>query len=170
MSLRFLLPLILLLPAAWPHAAPAPAPRVGEAEVRETHGGLPCFTISQREEQRTGAPDFQAVTVYDPSSKPRAKMWSMAMPPDRTFPVMFSMCIPYAGRVQALPQTKAATLQAGKVYEVYIEVRPGGAPNQPRGDGARFCLATQPDGSVAVRHIGADMHEGRNLYGCAAVK
>jgi hypothetical protein len=168
MSLRFFLSLILLLPAAWLHAAAAP--RSGEALVRETGSGLPCFTISQAEERMAGAPNFQAVTVYDSSARPRAKMWAMAMPPDRTFPVMFSMCIPYAGRVQALPQTKAATLQAGKVYEVWIDVRPGGAPGQPRGYGARFCLAKQRDGSVAVRHIGADIHEGRNPYGCAAPK
>ncbi|MDB5933897.1 MAG: hypothetical protein JWQ01_1241 [Massilia sp.] len=166
MSFRVFLLLIVLLPAAWLHAATAP--RVGEAQVRETKGGLPCFTISEREEERAGAPNFQAVTVYDPAARPRAKMWAMAMPPDRTFPVLFSMCIPYAGRVQALPQTKAAVLQTGRVYEVYIDVRPGGGPSQPRGYGARFCLAKQRDGSVMVRHIGADAHEGHNLYGCAA--
>jgi hypothetical protein len=170
MSLRFLVPLILLLPPPWPQAAQAPAPRLGEAEVRETKGGLPCFTISQREEQRGGAPDFQAVTVYDPSSRPRAKMWTMAMPPDRTFPVLFSMCIPYAGRVQSLPQTMSVMLETGKVYEVVIDARPGGGPNQPRGYGARFCLAKQPDGSVQVRHIGAGAQEGRNLYGCVQPK
>jgi hypothetical protein len=167
MSFRFLVPLILLLPAL-PHAAPAP--RIGEAEVRETRGGLPCFTISEREERRGGAPNFQAVTVYDPSARPRARMWAMSMPADRTFPVLFSMCIPYAGRVQALPQTKAATLESGKLYEVYIDVRSGGGPNQPRGYGARFCLAKQRDGSVVVRHIATGAQEGHNLYGCVPPK
>ncbi|MES2757430.1 MAG: hypothetical protein V4693_08655 [Pseudomonadota bacterium] len=170
MSFRFIIPIILLLAATGAHAAPAPAPRTGEAEVRETRGGLPCFTISQREEERGGAPDFQAVTVYDPSSRPRAKMWTMAMPPDRTFPVLFSMCIPYAGRVQSLPQTKSVMLETGKVYEVHIDVRPGGGPNQPRAYGARFCLAKQRDGGVLVRHIGAGAQEGRNLYGCIVSK
>ncbi len=168
MSVRFLFPLILLLPAAWPHAAPAP--RSGEAAVRETKGGLPCFTISQREEQRGGAPDFQAVTVFDPSSRPRAKMWTMEMPPDRTFPVLFTMCIPYAGRVQSLPQTKSVMLENGKVYEVQIDVRPGGGPNQPRRYDARFCLAKQRDGNVQVRHIANGEPEGRNLYGCVPPK
>jgi hypothetical protein len=165
---RVFLSFILLLSATC--ACAAPTPRTGEAEVRETGTGLPCFTISEREERRSGAPDFEAVTVYDPSSKPRAKMWTMSMPPSRTFPVLFSMCIPYAGRVQSLPQTAAATLETGKVYEVVIDVRAGDTPNRPRGYGARFCLAKQRDGSVTVHHIGAGAHEGRNAYGCVVPK
>ncbi len=167
MSFRNLLPLILSLPVALAHAAPAP--RAGEAQVRESSTGLPCFTITEREERLGGAPDFQAITVYDASARPRSKMWTMAMPPDRTFPVLYSMCIPYGGRVQALPQTKSVVLQAGKLYEVWIDVR-GAAAGQPRGYGARFCLTKQRDGGVAVRHIGADVREGRDLYGCASPK
>jgi len=168
MSFRIFTPLILLLWTAW--AGAAPAQRIGEAEVRETKNGLPCFTISEREERLGGAPNFEAISVVDPSARPRAKMWSMAMPRHRTFPVLFSMCIPYAGRVQSLPQTAAATLATGKVYEVTIDVRAGDTPNQPRGYAARFCLAKQPDGNVIVHHIGVGAHEGRNLYGCIVPK
>jgi hypothetical protein len=168
MSFRLFPPLILLLAASG--ACAAPAPRIGEAEVRETSSGLPCFTISEREERRGGAPDFEAVTVYDPAARPRVRMWTMSMPPNRTFPVLFSMCIPYAGRVQSLPQTAAATLKTGRVYEVYIDVRGGGKPNQPRGYGARFCLAKQAGGGVVVRHIDPGAQEGRNLYGCIVPK
>jgi hypothetical protein len=168
MLFRVFFPLILLLPATW--ACAAPAPRTGEAEVRESSSGLPCFTISEREERRGGAPNFDAITVYDPSARPRAKMWAMTMPANRTFPVLFSMCVPYGGRVQSLPQTAAATLEPGKVYEVYIDVRASDTPDQPRGYGARFCLAKQRDGSVVVHHIGAGAHEGRHLYGCAVPK
>ena len=107
----------------------------------------------------------------------------MSMPPTRTFPVMFSMCIPYAGRVQSLPQTKAAMLEVGKVYEVVIDVKSGNGrattatattttttkpPSQPRDYSARFCLAKQRDGTMSVRHIGALALEGRNVYGCMA--
>lgn len=168
MSSHLFIPLTLLLSAAWAHAAPAP--RTGEAEVRGTSSGLPCFTISEREERQNGAPNFQAISVYESSARPRTKMWTMSMPAQRTFPVLFSMCIPYAGRVQSLPQTAAATLEPGKVYEVHIDVRAGGAPNQPRGYGARFCLAKQRDGSVIVQHILAGAQEGRNLYGCVVPK
>jgi hypothetical protein len=168
MSFRHFILLIPLFAAAC--ASASPPPRTGEAEVRETSNGLPCFTIAEREERLGGAPNFESVTVYDNSARPRAKMWTMSMPPTRTFPVLYSMCIPYAGRVQSLPQTRAATLEAGKVYEVYIDVRGGNGPNRPRGYGARFCLAKQRDGSVIVRNIGAGAHEGRNAYGCVVPK
>jgi hypothetical protein len=141
--------LILLLAGAV--ASAAPAARTGEAAVRETSSGLPCFTITEREEKR-GTPNFQAVAVYDISARPKVKMWVMSMPPDRTFPVLFSMCVPYGGRVQSLPQTVSTTLQQGKLYEVSIDVRPGGTPGLPRSYAARFCLAKQRDGSVALRH------------------
>jgi hypothetical protein len=171
MSFRIIIPCLALLGAAW--ASAAPLARTGEAAVREASNGLPCFTISEREEELGGAPDFESVTVYDVSARPRAKMWTMSMPPTRTFQVLFSMCIPYAGRVQSLPQTKAAMLEAGKVYEVVIDVRGAKgpqSPSRPRGYGARFCLAKQRDGTMLVRHIGAGAQEGRNLYGCAAPK
>jgi hypothetical protein len=167
MSPHVVFPLILLLAAGISSAAPVA--RVGEAEVRETGNGLPCFTITEREEQR-GVPNFQAVTVYDISTKPHTKMWAMAMPPDRTFPVLFSMCVPYGGRVQALPQTAASVLDTGKVYEVIIDARDSGGRKQAHAYSARFCLARQRSGSVAVRPIGARAQEGRDLFGCAPPK
>lgn len=167
MSRHYFILLIALSSAA--RADAAPAPRTGEAAVRETGKGLPCFTISEREERLAGAPDFESVTVYDTSARPRAKMWAMAMPPTRTFPVLFSMCIPYAGRVQSLPQTKATTLEPGKVYEVRIDVRGGADRNRPRGYAARFCLARR-DGAVSVHQIDAGTREGRHGSGCEAPK
>jgi hypothetical protein len=167
MSPHVVLPLVLLL--AGTAASATPAPRSGEAEVRESGNGLPCFTITEREEQR-GAPDFQAVTVYDISAKPRVKMWAMAMPPDRTFPVLFSMCVPYGGRVQSLPQTASTPLQPGTVYEVSIDVRPGGAPGLPRSYGARFCVVKGRNGGVVVHHIAPGVPETRQASGCSAAK
>ena len=169
MPCRFIPSFFLMLVAVW--ATAAPAARTGEASVRETRDGLPCFTIAEREEQSGDAPDFESIIVYDASKRPRARMWTMSMPPTRTFALLFSMCIPYAGRVQSLPQTKAATLVAGKLYEVAIDVRAGygrAAPNRPRRYSARFCLARQRDGAVTVRHIGTLIPEGRNLYDCIA--
>jgi hypothetical protein len=155
---------ILLLASSCARAGPAG--RIGDAEVREAASGGPCFTISEREERRGGTPDFDAVTVSDAGS--RKALWKMRMPASRTFPVTFSMCIPYAGRVQALPQTPAARLETGKVYQVRIDARPGRGGNAPLAYDARFCLARQRDGSVLVHHIGRDDHEGRHLYGCLA--
>lgn len=146
------------------------AARIGEAEVRDASKGQPCFTISEREERRGGAPDFAAISVVDTSARPRETVWKMSMPPGRTFPVMFSMCIPYAGRVQSLPQTRASELEAGKVYEVMIDVRGGGEADRPRGYGGRFCLVKQRDGGVKVWPIASGAREGRNLFGCLATR
>ena len=167
----FVRPLVLVLalaPAAQALAATTavPAVRVGEAEVRESNGGIPCFTIAEREERLNGAPNFQAIRVTDASSKPRAVVWSMAMPATRTFPLMFSMCIPYAGRVASLPQESAELLEAGKLYEVTIEVRAGDAPNQPRQYAARFCLARQADGRHTVKLLAAAAAAARGAGAC----
>lgn len=167
--------LILLLTAACAcvSAAASPAaaaPRTGEAEVRESAAGLPCFTISEREERKSGTPDFEAIIVYDTSVRPHAQMWAMKMPGQRTFPVLFSMCVPYGGRVPSLPQTVATVLEAGKIYEVFIDVRGNDTPGQVRSYGARFCLARQRDGSLAVHHVGAGASDGRNAHECMASK
>ncbi len=137
------------------------APRVGEAQVRSGKNELPCFTIAEREEQRGGSPDFQAVTV----TAGERVLWRMAMPRERTFPLASSMCIPYGGRVQALPQTPAAPLERGIVYNVELKSRSGKNATAPA-YAARFCLTRGPDGSTGVRQIGADQRKGSDLYGC----
>ncbi|MDB5745219.1 MAG: hypothetical protein JWP72_67 [Massilia sp.] len=142
------------------------ARRVGEAEVRAGANGVPCFTISQREEERGGTPNFQSVTVTGGAGKPA--MWRMDMPRERTFPVAYSMCIPYAGRVPALPQAPALPLESGKVYTVEIDTRPGKGGAMPLRYQARFCLARGPGGGTVVRHIGVNDRAGRFLYGCLA--
>jgi hypothetical protein len=83
--------------------------RTGAAEVREGPRGGPCFTISPREE-REGTPDFHAVTVSDG----QRLLWKMTMPPERTFPLSFSMCVPYGGQVASLPRTQAAGAGSGQ--------------------------------------------------------
>lgn len=138
--------------------------RVGEAEVRANANGEPCFTISQHEERHYGTPDFQAVSVIDSHAR-QPVLWHMVMPAERTFPVSFSMCIPYGGRVQALPQSAAARLEPGRVYRVRIESRAAHGSIASAYE-ARFCLARQPDGSLLVHHIWPDDREGRHLFGC----
>ena len=135
------------------------ARRVGEAQVRAGANGVPCFTISLREEQRGGRPDFASVTVT--AIQEKNAMWRMVMPRERTFPVAHSMCIPYAGRVPALPQAPALPLESGKVYTVRIDARPGKSVAMPLRYAARFCLTGQPNGGTLVHHIGVDDRLGR---------
>ena len=116
-------------------AAPAGAPRIGDADVRAGVGGVPCFTIAEREERQSGAPSFHAISVVELAGKARLPMWSMAMPAERTFPLLFSMCVPYAGRVASLPQRRAEALETGRVYEVLDR----GASRRPARPAARVC-------------------------------
>lgn len=138
--------LCIVLSAASAHGVAAG--RVGAAEVRATPNGAPCFTVAEREEERSGTPNFHSVTVSDAGGH---VLWTMTMPPDRTFPVTYSMCIPYAGRVQALPQTPAARLEPDTPYQVRIEGRRGKGATAPGAYEARFCLVRQRDGSSMVR-------------------
>ena len=137
------------------------AARIGAAEVREGPRGGPCFTISPRED-REGTPDFHAVTVSD-GQRP---LWKMTMPPDRTFPLRFSMCVPYGGQVASLPRTRAATLEPGKVYYLRIEARPGKLRGAAQAYEARFCLAKQGDGSAVVHQIWEGERPGKRLFAC----
>ena len=157
---------LLLLPCALcalaltmgPAAAVA---RTGAAEVREGPRGGPCFTISPREE-RQGAPDFHSVSVSDG----QRLLWKMTMPPERTFPLSFSMCVPYGGQVASLPHTPAAELEAGKVYYLRIDARPGKVRGAAQAYEARFCLARQRDGSAVVHQIWDGERPGKRLFGC----
>jgi hypothetical protein len=153
------LPVVLLGLAAVPGIVHA---RIGEAEVRAGPDGGPCFTISPRED-RLGTPNFGALIVTDG----RRPLWKLSMPASRSFALGFAMCVPYGGRVASLPQAPAAELEAGRVYYLHIDARPG------RGAGAsayetRFCLAQQRDGSAVVHQISHGDQEGRRLFGCRA--
>ncbi len=146
---RSVSPAIILFLALAVMDGAAAAPRIGELEVRQGNGGAPCFSISEAEEQRGGAPNFDAITVSDG----KAVLWTMVMPKQRTFPVTFRMCIPYAGRLPVLPQTPAAELQVGRAYDVYVATRKPGAA--PQGYRARFCLLRQGAGPLKVRTLAA---------------
>jgi hypothetical protein len=127
------------------------AARLGELLVREGNAGVPCFTVSQLEEERAGAPDFHAISVSEIGAK--SALWKMTMPAPRTFPVTFRMCIPYAGRVPVLPQTAAAALEGGKLYEVALLARGHRGAIAPREYRGRFCLMPV-DGVLRVRNLG----------------
>ena len=145
-------------------AGEARAARIGELVVRPGNGGVPCFTVSEAEEKRGGAPSFQSITVSEVGLG-RATMWSMALPSERTFAVTFQMCVPYAGRLPVLPQKPAAALQPGRVYEVAIEARGPFARSAPRSYRAHFCLQKDAQGAPAPITLAPD---SRQRYACGA--
>jgi hypothetical protein len=143
-----LIPGTLLALTALVALKPSAAARTGEAAVREGPRGGPCFTIGARE-ARLGTPDFRAVTVSDSARV----LWKMSMPPERSFPLGASVCVPYGGRVASLPHTQAAELEAGRVYYVHIDARPAKGKATPLAYAARFCLSRGRDGAAVVRQI-----------------
>ena len=158
MSVAFRIRVLILLLFAWP---PAHA-RVGEAEVREGPRGGPCFTIAARE-ARLGTPDFQAIAVWDGVHP----VWKMAMPKDHTFSLTYGMCVPYGGRVAALPRTASAPLLPGRVYNLRIDARMASGRTASAYE-ARFCVVRQRDGGAVVHQIGSGDREGRRMAGCVA--
>jgi hypothetical protein len=112
----------VLVPAV---AMPAPA------AVRADSNGQPCFTVDAAAEQRDGTAQFRSVTVTDVALAGAA--WEMALPSGRSFALTHSICIPYAGRVTALPQTPAQG--AARLYSALLPGG-GGAGSTP-GRGAR---------------------------------
>ena len=130
---------LLAIPAA------ASAARTGELTVRLGANGQPCFTVAEREEQKSGTPQFQSIVVSESAGHP---MWAMALPHGRSFALSFRMCVPYGGRPPVLPQTPSMPLVAGKPYEVMVQAVPGAAvpraaapgATAPRQYHARFCL------------------------------
>ena len=129
-SAVLLLAMLLVVPGL---GAPAPA------SVRAGSNGGPCFTVDAAAERADGTAQFRAVTVVDVAAD--AVAWQMALPGGRSFALMHTVCIPYAGRVPALPQTSAAELVAGRVYRVVLAVHNGPHPQAPRAYTAQFCLA-----------------------------
>jgi hypothetical protein len=113
-------------------AVPAPA------VVRADSNGRPCFTVDAAAEARDGTAQFRSVTVSDAAAG--TVVWQMALPSGRSFALTRSICVPYAGRVNALPQTPAATLVTGRVYQVTLAVRNWDRPRAPRAYTAHFCL------------------------------
>ncbi len=145
----------VLVPAV---AVPAPA------TVRADSNGRPCFTVDAAAERLDGTAQFRALTVTDMAGANPA--WHMALPSGRSFALTHTICIPYAGRVTALPQTPAAVLVPGRVYRVMLAVRNWERPRAPRAYIAHFCLIGP---GQAVRQLdaragcpaGLDNSEGR---------
>ena len=146
--------LVWALLSARPCLAATPL-RVGEAAVRLNPAGLPCFTITEAEERRSGPPQFQSISVSDVATGVKGAMWIMAMPSSRTFPVSYRMCIPYAGRLPVLPQTPAGELDPGRVYEVSIQMRKPLTASAPRSYRAFFCLRS-PKAAARLQLLAPD--------------
>ncbi|MCY0916208.1 hypothetical protein [Massilia antarctica] len=162
------LQILCCLAALTSSAGACATPHIGELDVRQGTGGLPCFTVFQKDERLFGSPEFRSIGVTDVTAGGHTLMWAMAIPPERAFPVTFRLCIPYAGRLPVLPKTSALPLLPGKVYEVLIDIKPPMLATAPRAYRARFCLSGKAGGGVQLRTLNSGAVDGKGRPGCGA--
>lgn len=134
--------------------------RMAEAEI-SSFKGMPCFTISKKEERRNGTPMLGALMVYDISIKPPVKVWSFILPGATTLPMHAKTCYLY-GQVPAEAESTAATmLKTDRMYSVFLNGRPDDPSDSTRGYRGKFCLTNDAAGQQKIIAINSDMQEWR---------
>ena len=134
--------------------------RMAEAEI-SSFKGMPCFTISKKEERRNGTPMLGALMVYDISIKPPVEVWSFILPGATTLPMHAKTCYLY-GQVPAGAESTAATmLQTGRIYSVFLNGRPDDPSDSTRGYRGKFCITTDATSQQKIIAINKDMQEWR---------
>jgi hypothetical protein len=130
------------------------ASRLGEAEVRDDNG-VPCFSINKNEEHRAGIPALGSLSVDDATSKPNSRIWSFRFKPlGRSQAIGTSDCIRYGEAPAGSEITKVPEpLQAGKVYEVFLNASSSDTGDPTFGYDATFCLIPQANGTKKVQQI-----------------
>ena len=126
--------------------------RIGEAEVR-LENGLPCFTITNKEENRAGAPQLRGLKVYDASVKPSIEVWFFTLPIDARQTISSNTCISYGKAPLGAESTKAIQLAIGKVYEVAIKGKLNDSSDPTFWYEAKFCLIRQSNDEVQIHQI-----------------
>ncbi len=130
--------------------------RMAEAEIT-SFKGMPCFTISKKEERRNGTPMLGALMVYDISIKPPVKVWSFILPGATTLPMHAKTCYLY-GQVPAGAESTAATmLKTDRMYSVFLNGRPDDPSDSTRGYKVKFCLIATANSGQQVIPIKRDM-------------
>jgi hypothetical protein len=116
--------------------------RMGEADIRQEEG-TPCFTITQKEEQRAGIPRLMALSVYDVSVKPVTEVWKFALPVATAMPISSKICIRYNQAPAGAEGIKALSLVTGRVYEVFLNTKLADTADSTFGYMGKFCLLTE---------------------------
>lgn len=116
--------------------------RMGEADIRQEEG-TPCFTITQKEEQRAGTPRLMALSVYDASVKPVTEVWWFTLPDASPIPISSKICILYSQLPAGAEGIKALPLIAGRVYEVFLNAKLADTTDPTFGYMGKFCLLTE---------------------------
>jgi len=135
--------------------------RMAEARISSANG-IPCFTISSKEERRNGVPLLGALTVYDVSSDPAEEAWSFTFPGTTTIPIHAKTCFPYGHVPAGAEAIAAAKLKEGRMYSVFLNGRPDDPADSTYGYKGKFCIANLPTGGQQVVPITRDMPAWRS--------
>lgn len=116
--------------------------RMGETDIRQEEG-TPCFTITKKEENRARTARLMALSVYDISVKPVTEVWKFALPVAMFMPISSETCIHYGQLPSGADGIKALPLVAGRVYEVFLNVKLVDTTDPTFGYMGKFCLLTE---------------------------
>jgi len=95
--------------------------------------------------------------VSDASSDRVIDVWSFVLPSARAQRVSSDACIGYGRAPGGAAATQALPLQAGRVYEVFLNAVAADGSDPTFGYTATFCLMVQADGTSKVKQL----HGGR---------
>ncbi|MDN2679998.1 MULTISPECIES: hypothetical protein [unclassified Janthinobacterium] len=148
--------LILYLLATLTSMDAAAWSRMAEAEI-SAFKGIPCFTISKREEHRNGTPMLGALMVYDLSIKPPVEVWSFILPGATPLPMHAKTCHLYGQVPTGAESTAATMLKTDRMYSVFLNGRPDAPSDSTYGYKGKFCLITTANSGQQVIPITRNM-------------
>ena len=147
-TLLFLLAMLTTIDAsAWS--------RIADAHVHSVNG-MPCFSITKKEEARNGTPMLGALIVSDLSVQPVKKVWSFSVPPDRPIPIHADSCIRYGDLPPTATGIKPKSLVPGHFYSAFLNGRPKDPSDPTYGYVAKFCLVQQVSAKLRLVVIQSD--------------
>ena len=129
--------------------------RIADAEVSSVDG-VPCFTISQKEESRNGQPLLGALSISDLSEKPVVGVWSFYMTGGKKVPLSSKSCLRYGDLPQGANGMPAPELQTGRVYSIFLNGRPNDPADPTYGYMGKFCIVATATGERKIIAIGSD--------------
>ena len=134
--------------------------RIADALIHSVNG-MPCFSITKKEEARNGLPFLGALMVSDMSVQPVKEVWGFSLPPDMPLPIRASTCIRYGNVPTGATGIRAGKLIPGHFYSVFLNGRPKDPSDPTYGYQGKFCVkATAADGQQVIP-ISSDMQEWR---------
>lgn len=135
--------------------------RMTDAVVTSSDG-IPCFSITAKEEARNGVPMLGALIVSDLSVRPVKKVWSFFLPSTTQLPIHAASCIRYGELPTMANGISPGKLITGHFYSVFLNGRPKDPSDPTYGYKGKFCIATKADGGQQVIAITSDMPAWRD--------